>query len=148
MPQDHPSDATITAWTRLMRAQAKLLAAIERALKAEGYPPLAWYDVLLELGRAENAEGLRPKELETRLLLPQPNVSRLVDRLQAAGLIVRTRCNEDGRGQIILTTNEGKALRRRMWPVYSAALQRELGDKLGDNEREELGRLLGRLIEV
>ena len=129
-----------------MRAQARLLAAIERALKAESLPPLAWYDVLLELGRPESADGLRPKELEKRILLPQPNVSRLLDRLEAAGLLERTRCDHDGRGQLIVATKEGDAMRKQMWPVYATALHHELGERLSGEELKNLAMLLKPLI--
>ena len=48
----NPSDATIKAWTRLIRARDRVLGAIEQDLEAGDCPPLAWYDVLLELTRA------------------------------------------------------------------------------------------------
>src|SRR6266566_841845 len=80
MPERPPSDAVIRAWTRLIRAQQAALSAVEADLKTAGFPPLAWYDVLLELSRAEG-EGLRPFALEQELLLAQYNLSRLLDRL-------------------------------------------------------------------
>ena len=63
----NPSDAAVKAWIRLIRARDRVLGAIEQDLKAAGCPPLAWYDVLLELSRA--AEGrLRPFEIEKETL--------------------------------------------------------------------------------
>ena len=59
----NPSDATVKAWTRLVRARETVLGAIERDLKATDCPPLAWYDVLLELVRAPKGP-LRPFEIE------------------------------------------------------------------------------------
>ena len=52
------SDASVAAWTRLVRAQAAALGSVEGALKGAGLPPLAWYDVLLEVERMPG--GLRP----------------------------------------------------------------------------------------
>ena len=74
----------IDAWARLQRASGNVLARVEARLKAAGFPPLGWYDVLLELSRAED-KTLRPVEIEKRMLLAQYNVSRLLDRLAAAG---------------------------------------------------------------
>ena len=54
-----PSQETTVAWARLMRVQQGLLVAVEKDLKAAGFPPLAWYDALLELARAPRGE-LRP----------------------------------------------------------------------------------------
>ena len=58
-------------------------ANVEAAVKAKGYPPLAWYDVLLELSR-EGGRRLRPVELEKELLVAQYNLSRLLDRMAYA----------------------------------------------------------------
>ena len=70
-----------------------------------GFPPLAWYDVLLALRRSQD-KGLRHLEIEAQLLLAQHNVSRLVDRLERAGLVERRPVAEDGRGQLVMITLE------------------------------------------
>src|SRR5256714_97769 len=75
-----PSEAVIGAWTRLVKAARVVLGAVEAELKAAGFPPLGWYDALLELSR-DKVDGLRPFVLEERLLLAQYNVSRVLDRL-------------------------------------------------------------------
>lgn len=139
-----PSDAAVRAWTRLMRAQSLALSVIEAELKRGGFPPLGWYDLLLEVRRGE-PDGLRPYEIETRLLLAQHNVSRLIDRVAAAGYAERRPCVEDGRGHRVHITEAGRDLLTRMWPVYGAAIQRHIGDKLGA-EAGGLADLLERLI--
>ena len=146
MSDKMPSDATTDTWIALVRAQQKVLGAVEADLKSAGFPPLAWYDILLELRRAQPA-GLRPMEFEPRLLLAQHNVSRLLDRLEKAGLIRREAHEHDGRGQQIHITEAGLELRSRMWPVYGAAIERHVGKKLADDgQPETLARLLGRLL--
>lgn len=136
-----PSDETVALWTALSRAQRRVLRAVEAALKATALPPLEWYDVLLELDRGP---ALRPRELRARLLLAQPNLSRLLDRMEAAGLVERTACEEDRRGQLVSITSAGRDLRRRVWPVYAAALQAALGPDgpEGARIRDELARRL------
>ncbi len=139
-----PSEAVIHAWTRLQRAARVVLGAVEGDLKAAGFPPLGWYDVLLELSR-DNVEGLRPFELEERLLLAQYNLSRVLDRLGEAGYVERVPHPEDRRGQIVKITGRGRELVKRMWPVYRAAIARHVGARLADSEAGELAALLGRL---
>ena len=73
------SEAVVRVWARLAKAQRQALAVIEQALSAAKLPPLACYDVLLELERADGT--LRPFELEREMLLAQYNLSRLIDRL-------------------------------------------------------------------
>jgi DNA-binding MarR family transcriptional regulator len=142
-----PSEAVVTAWARLLRAQAKVLGAVETTLKQQGFPPLGWYDVLLELRRADGGK-LRPVEIEGHLLLAQHNVSRLIDRLTAAGYVERRPHPEDGRSQEILITEAGRELLRRMWPVYASAIERHVGAQLADEtEAELLSALLGKLID-
>ena len=90
---------------------------------------MEWYDVLWELERAPEG-ARRPVELEGRLLLAQYNLSRLVDRLAQAGYLTKHRCDKDGRGQVLVLTEAGKALRQRMWGIYSAAIERYVGSRL------------------
>src|SRR5712691_1249636 len=147
MPERLPSDAVIRAWARLIRAQQEMLSAVEAELEAAGFPPLGWYDVLLELTRVEDG-GLRPVALEQGLLLAQYNLSRLLDRLEKAGHIERRACPEDGRGQIVAITASGRALVKRMWPTYRAAIARHVGAKLSEDEATRLAALLGKLTSA
>ncbi|PWB60646.1 MAG: MarR family transcriptional regulator [Bradyrhizobiaceae bacterium] len=140
-----PSPEAVTAWARLVRVETALLAAVERDLKAAGFPPLAWYDALLELSRAPDGT-LRPLDLEKAMLLPQYSTSRLVDRLEQAGLVARAPCPDDGRGQLVAITPAGRALQRRMWDTYAAAIERHVGVKLPQDDLTKLGELLGRLL--
>jgi len=142
--QETPSDAIISAWIGLHRAQRVALAVVERRLKQAGLPPLAWYDVLWELERAGKV-GLRPFALENALLLEQHNLSRLLDRLEARGLVERRRCESDGRGQLVVATPAGQALRREIWPVYRVAIQEAVGAQLSDADAGRLAELLAPL---
>jgi DNA-binding MarR family transcriptional regulator len=141
-----PSEEAVTAWARLVRAEQVVLGMIEAELKEADLPPLSWYDVLLELGRAESGR-LRPLELERRILLAQYNASRLIDRMEKAGLVERLPHPEDGRGQLVAITAEGRALRKRMWRVYGPAIALHIGGKLRPAEAAELARLLQKLID-
>jgi len=138
-----PCEATIRAWSRLVRAGQTVLGAVEADLKAAGLPPLGWYDVLLELRRAGGE--LRPIEIESRLLIAQPNVSRLIDRLAKAGLAERRACETDARGLFVAVTAKGLSLLETMWPVYRAAIQRHVGERLSAGEAEVLAALLVKL---
>jgi len=140
------SEEAMAAWARLVRAEQTVLGGIEAALKSAGLPPLSWYDVLLELGRAADGR-LRPLELERRTLLAQYNASRLIDRMEKAGVVERLPHPEDGRGQLVAITPEGRALQRRMWKVYGPAIAAHVGDKLSRAEASELTRLLKKLAD-
>ena len=140
-----PSTSVTAAWTNLLRARDTALRAVEKALKAADLPPLAWYDVLLELERA-GTDGLRPFQLQAALLLPQYRLSRLVERIAKAGLLTRRGLEADGRGRVLRVTTSGAALRRRMWAVYGPAINQVVGERLSDTEAAILSRLLKRLM--
>jgi DNA-binding MarR family transcriptional regulator len=144
---ERPSKPVVLAWARLIKAERLALARIEAALKHAGLPPLAWYDVLLELERAGET-GLRPFELERALLLAQYNLSRLLDRIEREGLIERAPCPEDGRGHVLRLSARGRAMRNAMWPIYAQAIEAALGSRLDKTEAEMLSALLGRIIDA
>ena len=131
------------AWIALLRSAPALFEHVDAALKAEGFPVLAWYDVLWELERADSP--MRPRDLGERLLVARYNLSRLLDRLENEGLIEREDCPDDARGQMLKLTRAGKALRAKMWPVYAAAIRDLVETKLSAAEAETLAKLLEKL---
>ncbi len=140
------SEAAVAAWIALMRAQQTALLKIERAFREAELPPLAWYDLLWELDRAGN-DGLRPFELEERILIAQSNISRLIDRLAEREYVVRERTEEDGRGQRVRITVPGRELRRRMWPIYAKALREAVGNRLTEREAQMVAAQLAKLTD-
>jgi DNA-binding MarR family transcriptional regulator len=143
---ERPAKQVVTAWARLLKAERLALARVEAALKQAGLPPLAWYDVLLELERSSET-GLRPFELERALLLAQYNLSRLLDRIEREGLIERAPCPQDGRGHVLRLSPRGRSMRETMWPVYAQAIEAAVGSHLGKGEAETLSVLLERIID-
>ncbi len=135
------TEAHVSAWARVVRVSERVLQAVEEELKTAALPPLSWYDLLLELLRAEPG-GLRPYQLQSAMLIPQYNMSRLIDRITKAGYVQRCSCDADGRGQIIRITPEAKALQLKMWPIYRSVLEREFASKLAEGDAERLAKLL------
>jgi DNA-binding MarR family transcriptional regulator len=138
-------EATVTAWSRLMKTARSLADTVEAEVKQAGFPPLAWYDVLLELSRAPKGR-LTPKELEERTLLAQYNLSRLLDRLEREGLVQRIEYPGDRRRQRIEITGPGRFLRKAMWPVYGGAIARHFGTRLTETETDRLSDLLAKVM--
>ena len=139
------SDIVTKAWIRLVRARHAVVSRLEADSKAAGALPIEWYDVLWDLERHDG--GVRPFELEERLLFAQYNLSRLIDRLVDAGLVRREVCPTDRRGQMLFITDAGKKARKATWPHYARGMNKHLGDKLTEAEAEKLAALLGKLIE-
>lgn len=141
---EQPTPAVTQAWIGLVRAQRRVLSAIEADFKKAGLPSLGWYDVLWELVQAQDGK-LRPFEIEARTLLAQYNLSRLIDRLEREGLVRREAFDADGRGRWVVVTDVGRAMRERMWQVYSGSIEAHVGAKLNADEARELALLLAKL---
>lgn len=141
---DTPSASVVQAWSALVRTEQTILARVEEGLKRAGFPPLEWYDVLLELDR-EPSGRLPQSVVQSRVLLAQYNLCRLVDRLEREGLVERQPSPEDGRSNLLNITEKGRDLRNRMWPTYAAAIQAHLGSRLSAEEARTLAGLLTKL---
>ncbi len=139
------SEAAETAWIALLRAHRDATNAAEAALRAAKLPSLYWYDVLLELKRAP--EGLRAVDLERRLLIAQYNVSRLLKRMEQAGLLKRAPDPADARGRLLFLTKQGLVLQKKMWPHYAGVIERRLGATLSEAEAHRLTALLSKVDE-
>jgi DNA-binding MarR family transcriptional regulator len=136
-----------SVWALFLTAHAVLVEKVEARLAAAGLAPLSWYDVLWALERAENRR-LRMSELADMTVLTRSNLTRLVDRLEEAGLVARERAEEDRRGAFAVITADGRALRRKMWPVYAAAIKALFEDHIGSREATRMGDTLRRILDA
>ncbi|MGH8686578.1 MAG: MarR family winged helix-turn-helix transcriptional regulator [Burkholderiales bacterium] len=141
-----PQDAKAHAWAVLLTAHATLLERIEAALAAAELPPLGWYDALWELEKAGGR--LRMRDLARRVVLSKSNLSRLADRLEAAGLVGRADASDDGRGYDLVLTRAGRAMRKRMWPVYEARIEALFARHVSTEEARAIGEALGRAVKA
>ncbi len=89
------------------RTSAVLMHAFEQAFKAHGIT-LTQYNVLRIL-RGAGSDGLCRYEIGERLITPVPDVSRLLDRMGAAGLLTRERVLTDRRLVVACITAKGLA---------------------------------------
>ena len=139
------SDKTtaVTAWEALFRAQVSVMRTLNFEFPT-GEISLNEYDVMFNLSR-QPGRSLRIKELNTHLLLTQPSVSRLVDRLTARGLLSKTNDPDDARGVNVLLTDSGFELFRRVARSHITSISDRIGDSLSDEELVMLTDLCNRL---
>lgn len=140
-------EARLGAWRTFITAYAAVIERIERELASEDRLPLGHYDVLLALSEAPGRR-LRMSELAQAVVLSRSGLTRLVDRLERAGLLRRERCDDDRRGCFAVLTGEGLKVLRRSWPVYARGIDEHFGRHLGDEEVRVLGESLGRVLEA
>jgi len=138
-------EAASHAWAVFLTAHAVLVEAIEARLATAGLPPLAWYDVLWALERSDDGRR-RMHALADTVVLSRSNLTRLVDRLEKARLVRRVASEDDRRGACAEITPEGRRLRRRMWPVYQAAIEEFFAAHLSGQEAKVIGKALEKVL--
>jgi DNA-binding MarR family transcriptional regulator len=139
-----PDAAHLAAWRALLEAHAAVTEVLEHELVAERGLPLSHYEVLLRLAGAPGAR-LRMQELAASVLLSKSGLSRLVDRLEAAGLVRRERCPSDRRGAFAVLTDQGRSVLRRAAPVHLRGIQQHFARHLDDQEARWLAEALDRV---
>ncbi len=136
----------VDAWEALFRAQVSILRDI-----GEDFPDaqltIVEYDVLFNLSRLPD-RAARPRDLAPLLLLSQPSVSRMIDRLAERGLVTKTADPDDGRGIVVTLTDAGHSLFARVAASHSESIARRFGDRLSNEELTELIGLCDRLRDV
>lgn len=141
---DEPDQVRLAAWRAFLNAHAATIAAIERELAAANLVPLTWYDVLVALSEAPGHRR-RLHELARAVVLSRSGLTRLVDRLEAAGLLRREPCPDDRRGAYAVLTPEGEATLRRTWPTYGRGIAEHFARHLSDDDARVLTAALERV---
>lgn len=140
------SDWRVGVWRTFLRAHARAIRELERELMAETGMPLGWYDVLLQLAEASDRR-LRMAELADRVLLSRSGLTRLIDRLQAEGLVRREPSPDDARGTFTVLTADGFARLRGAAPVHLGGIRKHWLVHFSDEELGDLDVLLRRVAD-
>lgn len=133
-PATRPSvDGRLAAasWEALFRAQVALM----RRFSADDiWHPVSMreYDVLFTLTSAP--AGLRLNELNREVLVTQPSLSRMVERLESKGLVTRCAAEGDRRGTLIRLTDEGAALQKEIGRRHVRSIRKYLEPALDEQQ--------------
>ncbi len=132
----------IDAWESLFRAQHEVFGDINDDFHEDTLSQ-AEYDVLLTVTRGEDMTA-RLRDVTANMLISQPSVSRLVDRMAARGLIAKCADPDDGRGALVRATDAGAALFRRLASAHGRAIAERMS-LLSDAELAQLRDLTAKL---
>lgn len=137
--------AAVRAWESLFRAQVEIMRSLAASWPSREIS-LNEYDVMFNLSR-QPGWRIRLRELNRHVLLTQPSVSRLVDRLVARGYLLKSIDPEDARGAVVELTEAGFALFRRVAALHMTSIAERIGDALSEDELTRLTELCDRLRE-
>ncbi|WP_166350590.1 MarR family winged helix-turn-helix transcriptional regulator [Phytoactinopolyspora limicola] len=132
----------VHVWRSLMEVHAGVLAELERELTTLHGLTLNEFDTLVNIPR----DGIRPGELAHRVILSQSAVSRLVDRLERRGYVVREEAADDSRGVMVRVTPEGRAVLHPAIRTNATVVERAFADWLTPDELDVLDGAFARIL--
>lgn len=115
----------------LFESHARIQLLVDSELAKAGLPPHSWYDLLYRLHRAPDRR-VRMHELADDVVMSRSGLTRLADRLETAGLLVRRQCPVDRRGTELELLPAGTEMLRAIWAVYADVLARTFGTHVAD----------------
>ena len=105
-------DPRLAPWRAFLTAHALVSRRLDDDLRAEHQMTLAEYAALLQLAESPGRR-MRMNQLADGIVLSRSGVTRLIDRLEADGLVARSQCSSDGRGAEAVLTDDGLSRLRR-----------------------------------
>lgn len=137
------TELSVDAWEALFRSQVSLM---RRFTSDDIWDPISLreYDVLFTLSKC-SPRKLRLHDLNNEILLSQPSLSRLCERLDKLGLVTREPDPDDKRGTVVVLTDSGLAVQRDIGRKHAARIRRYVGGALNDEELATLEALCTKL---
>ena len=134
----------VTSFARLLRVHAALTRELSSRLEAEHGLTINDYEVLLRLATAPDRR-LKRVELAASVVLTPSGITRLLDGLEAVGLVERASCASDRRVTYAVLTDEGAERLRAAAGDHFAAIDAVFAERLDGAQTAQLAELLGRL---
>ncbi|HEX9995057.1 MAG TPA: MarR family transcriptional regulator [Acidimicrobiales bacterium] len=138
------ADERLTAMGLLLEAHARLVRVLGAELERECGIPLLWYEVLLRIGRSDQGRKTM-SELAREVSLTSGGLTRLADRIEAAGYVRRSACPSDRRVSWLCLTEAGRAKLDEATAVHVRGVDEHLTGRMSDDERATLVAVLDRL---
>lgn len=140
------SATELIVWRTMLRAEAQISRRLQADLLARHDLALGSYDVLMHLGEAPGGR-LRMNDLAGRVLLSRSGLTRLVDRMERDGLVVRQSCPSDARGLYAVLTSGGRDRLAEATPTYRQGVRDHLLSRLDEPDLRTLGHILDKLAD-
>ncbi|MGC8498515.1 MAG: MarR family winged helix-turn-helix transcriptional regulator [Acidimicrobiales bacterium] len=137
-------DERVVLFALLWETTARLARDLDLEMEARGAVPLAWFEVMLRLEEAPEGH-LRMTEVADAIVHSSGGTTRLVDRLEEAGLVARQLCPSDRRAIHVALTDAGRERLAQSKLAHIAFLDSRLAQRLDAAERAQLLQLLGAL---
>jgi DNA-binding MarR family transcriptional regulator len=118
----------VSSWRELLARHATTWCTLERELSEKHGLGVSDFEVLDRMSESDHGK-YRVQELADAVHLSQSALSRLISRLEKAGLVCRNMCAEDRRGVFVQITDAGLERHQQALPTHRAVLSRSLTDR-------------------
>jgi DNA-binding MarR family transcriptional regulator len=135
-----PSPERLRCWRLYFQSALALTDVLDAELEHQAGLPLRWYDVLVQL--EDSPHGIPMSELAGRILHSKSGFTRLVDRMEQAGLVRRVRPEHDRRSILIVLTDKGTETMQHARRYHRDGIERHFSQHLTDTEIKTLTRAL------
>src|SRR5215207_7057237 len=133
-----PSPERLRAWRLYFESALALADVLDAELERHQDIPLRWYDVLVHL--EETPDGLRMNELAERILYSKSGFTRVVDRMEEAGLLRRVRPENDRRSILVVLTDKGRTTMEHARRHHRHGIEEHFARHLADTDVKALTR--------
>ena len=138
-----PSPERLRAWRLYFESALALLDVLDSELEHEAGIPMRWYDVLVQL--EESPEGIPMNALAERILYSKSGFTRVVDRMEEAGLVSRVRPQHDRRSILVVLTKRGGDTMANARRYHRDGIERHFSQHLTEHEIKTLTRALEKI---
>ncbi len=140
-----PSPEALAAWRVFFECALALPDILDDELQAAECLSFRWYDVLVQLEEA--GEGVPMNEIASRILASKSGLTRVIDRMEEAGLVRRERPTGDRRVVLVVITEAGLAALRESRVVHRDGIRRHFTEHLDERDLERLKGMLQKVRE-
>jgi DNA-binding MarR family transcriptional regulator len=135
----------VSSWASFLKVHARVINEIEKELVKAKVIPLTWYDILLSVN---GSPGNRKRMIEIAegVVLTKSGLSRSVDKLTEAGLIIKEACPEDKRGSYAVITEKGIQALKEAWPIYRKCIHKYFGENLDQGEITTINQAMNKIL--
>jgi DNA-binding MarR family transcriptional regulator len=138
-----PSPERLRAWRLYFESALALIDVLDSDFEHNAGFPIQWYDVLVHL--EDTPDGLRMNELAERILYSKSGLTRVVDRMEKAGLVRRVVPANDRRSIFVLQTDKGREAMERARRRHHDWIEEHFSRPLPDTDIKALTRALEKL---
>ena len=139
-PLSSPTPERLRCWRLFFESSLALIDMLDTELQEAVGIPQRWYDVLVQLEEAP--DGLPMNELAERILYSKSGFTRVVDRMEEAGLVRRVRPEYDRRSILVLLTEDGTKTMEHARLHHRDGIHRHFSRHLTDAEVRALTKAL------